>query len=115
MITYDFDTNAPVDLQTFATPVAFTSIPIEQTVFRRKSKHQKTYWIEDLNTEELFQRKQLAKELGLRSAFSVPISYKDNYVAWVVFFSDKFSLKDVGVNQFSRKYMSPIGLRNPQT
>jgi hypothetical protein len=35
MITHDFDTNSPVDLQAFATPVSFTSIPIEQTVFRR--------------------------------------------------------------------------------
>jgi PAS domain S-box-containing protein len=42
-------------------------------------------------------RRQLAKELGLRSAFSVPISYKDNYVAWVVFFTDKFSRKDAAL------------------
>ncbi len=97
MITYDFDPNASTDLQAFAGPVAFDSIPIEQTVFRRKSKHQKTYWIEDLKTEELFSRKQLSQELGLRSAFSVPISYKDNYVAWVIFFNDKLSRKDVAL------------------
>ncbi|MFY7829684.1 MAG: PAS domain S-box protein [Flectobacillus sp.] len=95
MIAYDFDETNAIDFQGFADAISFSSVPIEQTVFKRKSKHQKVYWIEDLNSEELFLRREAANRLGLRSAFSVPISYKDNYVAWVVFFNDKFTKKDI--------------------
>lgn len=97
LIAYDFDEIENPNCIKLVEEARDKIYPIEKTVFKRKSKHYNPYWIENLQDEELFVRKTIAQNIGLKSGFSVPIPYKGNYVAWVIFFNNKPVKKDVAL------------------
>ncbi len=110
LVAYDFDCNLHPERLAFVEGAKNKLIPMAQTVFKRKSKHYNAYWIEDLQTEKLFLRAKIAEQTGLRSGFSVPISFKGHYVAWIIFFHHKNMPKDLALLDFMERICKQLGM-----
>jgi PAS domain S-box-containing protein len=74
-------------LQEMVEPFLQKEINLTQTVYNNSRNRLTPIWLNNLHDMKDFQRTNVSDKIGIHSAISIPITYDEKHIGWMVFFS----------------------------
>lgn len=96
-------------LQEMVEPFLQKEINLTQTVYNNSRNRLTPIWLNNLHDMKDFQRTNVSDKIGIHSAISIPITYDEKHIGWMVFFSKANHQIDESILTFLGEVCKQLG------